>query len=182
MLASRLRPDRTARAPGGRGLLAVQWRSEDWQYNVPERAVGFNASEPDSLTQCAVWAAMAIRRALQEHNLSDAFLATDLRAGASGSYHGPRRRPARRALKALEARVPELSNARRRQLVAAIPDRGVQACLEAAVCTSARFLLATTERCTDCERARRCSKMSSAFGRAAVSSRRATHRPSAPLF
>ena len=169
------------------GLLAVQWRSEDWQYNLARGGGGGggggNVSDPSSLLPCARAAAASINRALRAKGpFAHAFLATDLRAGASGSYAGVRSSPARNALRVLEAAVPALRNGRRRALLAATGDRGVAACLESAIAVGAAFALATTERCDDCERARRCSKMSSAFGRALVARRLAYDRPSAPLF
>lgn len=54
--------------------------------------------------------------------------------------------------------------------------------MEAAICTEAQALLSTTDVCDDCAKARRCSKMSSAFGRHILDRRRAYRRASLPLF
>ena len=59
----------------GGGFLAVQWRSED------AGALAQNSS--GAFAPCAGWAADRINKELREGNLTAAFLATDLRRGAS---------------------------------------------------------------------------------------------------
>ena len=58
----------------------------------------------------------------------------------------------------------------------------MRASVEAAICTEAQALLSTTDACDDCAKARRCSKMSSAYGRHIIDRRRAYRRASLPLF
>ena len=62
------------------------------------------------------------------------------------------------------------------------PDAGVRANLEAAICAQSKLLLTTTSLCDDCAKARRCSKMSSAFGMDLLNTRVAYRRTSRPLF
>ena len=54
--------------------------------------------------------------------------------------------------------------------------------LEAAICAQSKLLLTTTSLCDDCAKARRCSKMSSAFGMDLLNTRVAYRRTSQPLF
>ena len=69
--------------PAAKGrFLAVQWRSEDWQKQVPKSV---DPASAEALRPCANWAASRIREEMRTHNLSEAFLATDLRVGASGT-------------------------------------------------------------------------------------------------
>ena len=132
------------------------------------------------LPACAGWAVERIRGAMAEHGLTDAFLATDLRSGASGTYAvGPAQAE---ALRVLHASVPSLDNSRLRAFIDAIPDAGVRANVETAICLKAVAVLATSSACRDCERARRCAKTSSGFGAYVVNRRRAYGRPTAPLF
>ena len=88
------------------------------------------------------------------------------------------------ALARLERAVPQLrpSASKLRAFVDALPDGGVRASLEAAGCAASTLLLATAAECDDCSKARRCSKMSSAFGSALIARRRAYGRPTEPLF
>ena len=51
-----------------------------------------------------------------------------------------------------------------------------------ALCLKATAVLATATECHNCARARRCAKMSSAFGAYVRDRRRAYRRPIAPLF
>eukprot|EP00966_Prymnesium_polylepis_P095252 2205975-Prymnesium_polylepis.1 len=67
-------------------------------------------------------------------------------------------------------------------MIDALPDAGVRAGVEAAICAQAQLLLSTTDACDDCKRACRCSKMSSAFGRHLLRRRAAYGRESLPLF
>ena len=107
-------------------------------------------------------------------------LATDLRNGSSGTYgHGEAQET---ALAALVAAVPALRTTRLRWLLDRIPDSGVRASVETALCTQATMVLTTTSACSNCGRAARCSKMSSAFGKYILSRRTAYHRPTEPLF
>ena len=114
--------------------------------------------------------------------VTSVYLATDLRSDASGTYLGPRRAAALAALRRFEKALPSARTPRLRAFIAAIPDAGVRAGVEAAICTEAQALLSTTDVCDDCAKARRCSKMSSAFGRHILDRRQAYHRASLPLF
>ena len=78
--------------------------------------------------------------------------------------------------------MPALRATRRRWLLDGIPDTGVRASVETAICTQATIALTTTSACRDCGRAARCSKMSSAFGKYILRRRTAYHRPTEPLF
>ena len=162
---------------GGR-FLAVQWRSEDWQKQV--RSYGGDPSAPDALHACARWAAAHIREEMAARNLTEAYLATDLREGASGTYAVGVAQA--EALRLLYQAVPRLNNPRLRAFIDAIPDAGVRANVETAVCLKATVLLATTGHCRDCAHAKRCAKMSSAFGHYIVERRQAFMRPTQPLF
>jgi hypothetical protein len=117
---------------------------------------------------------------MRKHNLSEAFLATDLRVGASGTYISGRAQES--ALRLLHRAVPTMRHAKLRAFIDAIPDAGVRANLETAICLKATAMLATTIRCKQCARARRCAKLSSAFGHYIVERRKAFHRPVEPLF
>ena len=114
------------------------------------------------------------------HNLTEAFLATDLRGGASVTYAAGAAQA--EALRVLYAAVPTLRNTRLRLFIDAIPDAGVRANVETAICLKATAMLATTGACKQCHRARRCAKMSSAFGHYIVERRSAYARPTEPLF
>ena len=182
----------------GGGVLAIQWRSEDWEKNVPGREVGGkdNASAPaGTLLRCALWAARRAKSAIEAEaarggsggsggggGIGLVFVATDLRSSASGTYLGPRRGAALAALRRLERALPAARSPRLRAFIDAIPDAGVRAGVEAAVCVEAKLLLSTTDACDDCAKARRCSKMSSAFGRHIIDRRRAYGRASMALF
>ena len=183
----------------GGGVLAIQWRSEDWEKNVPGREVGGkdNASAPaGTLLRCALWAARRARAVMAAEaarsgggggggggvGVGLVFVATDLRSSASGTYLGPRRGTALAALRRLERALPAARSPRLRAFIDAIPDAGVRAGVEAAVCVEAKLLLSTTDACDDCAKARRCSKMSSAFGRHIIDRRRAYGRASMALF
>ena len=171
-----------AEEPGAR-LLAVQWRTEDWEHNEPNGSAAYNSSSAASLTACAGWVARRLQRAMAQHRLTAVFVATDLRAGASGSYAGARRPAARAALLRLERLLPAVRQPRLNALIGTLPDSGMRANLEAAICARARLLLSSAaDACTDCAKARRCSKMSSAFGAHVLHRRNAYGRPSEPLF
>jgi len=174
---------RTAVAPDAASkLLAVQWRTEDWEHNVADRAQRYNSSERDSLLRCSIWAARRIRTVMAEHGLTHVFVATDLRTGASSTYYGARRPAAIAALRRLESAVPAARGGHLRAFLNALPDAGVRANLEAAICAQSKLLLTTTSLCDDCAKARRCSKMSSAFGMDLLNTRVAYRRTSRPLF
>ena len=164
---------------GGNGLrfLAVQWRSEDWQKQVPKTV---DPASPEALRPCANWAASRITAEMRKHNLTGAFLATDLRVGASGTYISGKAQA--EALRVLHKAVPSLRNSKLRAFIDAIPDAGVRANVETAICLKATAMLATTIRCKQCHHARRCAKLSSAFGHYIVERRKAFHRPVEPLF
>ena len=162
-------------AAGGR-FLAVQWRSEDWHKQLK----GVDSSSPTALQDCAHWAAARVLTFMAKHNLSEAYLATDLRGGASGTYATGVAQA--EALRILHTSVPRLQNPRLREFIDAIPDAGVRANVETAVCLKATAMLATTGSCFNCAHARRCAKMSSAFGHYIVERRRAFLRPTDPLF
>ncbi|KAL1507484.1 hypothetical protein AB1Y20_008320 [Prymnesium parvum] len=168
-----------AQLGGERSLLAVQWRSEDWDLSSRRRA---NASAPAALLRCATWAARRVRAALASRRLTAAFLATDLRPRASASYAGARQPAALAALRRLEAAVPQLRTPRLRQLLDAIADGGVRAAVEASICARAALLLSTAAACEDCRRARRCAKAGSAFAGYIARRREAYGREVAPLF
>ena len=172
----------TLLAPASGRYLAVQWRSEDWHRNYRDNGNSQNRTAAAALRACAGWAAAAIQREMRLHNLSAVFLATDLRAGASGTYHYSRRRSAEVALSALERAVPELSHPRLRAFIDSIDDAGVRANLEAAVCARATMMLTTTHSHRRLDRAARCSKLTSAYGTYIRRRRTAFHRPTAPLF
>ena len=159
-------------------FLAVQWRSEDWQKQV--RGGASAAAAPDALRPCAQWAVQRILSEMRQRNLSEAFLATDLRGGASGTYATGAAQAD--ALRMLHRAVPSMRNERLRSFIDAIPDAGVRANLESAICLKATAMLATTGRCRVCGRARRCAKMSSAFGHYIVERRKTFMRPTEPLF
>ena len=159
-------------------FLAVQWRSEDWQKQV--RGGASAAAAPDALRPCAQWAAARIKAEMAKHNLTEAFLATDLRGGASGTYATGAAQAD--ALRVLHRAVPSMRNERLRAFLDAIPDAGVRANLETAICLKATAMLATTGRCKSCGHARRCAKMSSAFGHYIVERRKTFMRPTEPLF
>jgi len=114
------------------------------------------------------------------HRLERAFIATDLRFGSSGTYQVGSAQQA--ALDTLYAAVPTLRNAQMHEFIDAIPDSGVRSNVEATICAKAKMLLATTHVCRNCGRAKRCSKMSSAFSQYIVSRRKAFQRPTEPLF
>ena len=78
--------------------------------------------------------------------------------------------------------VPRMRHTRLRTFIDAIPDAGVRANVESAICLKATAMLATTIRCKQCHRARRCAKLSSAFGHFIVDRRKAFHRPVDALF
>jgi hypothetical protein len=166
--------------PSAGGFLAVQWRSEDGaafaDTNETRAREGF--------APCAGWAAERIRRALREHNLTAAFLATDLRQGASSTYGVSAAHQA--ALSSLYAAVPALggeASARLRQLIDAIGDSGVRAGIEAAICVQGRALLSTAIVCHGCRHAVRCSKRGSAFAKYILQRRQDYARPPGePLF
>jgi hypothetical protein len=174
--------------PAARGrYLAVQWRTEDW--HVPygrgrhanaSAAPKLNHTAAAALLECAGWAAERVLATMAQQRLTEVVLATDLRRGSSGTYGHSEAQEA--ALAALEAAVPALRATRRRWLLDAIPDTGVRASVEAAICTQATMVLTTTSACRDCGRAARCSKMSSAFGKYILRRRTAYHRPAEPLF
>lgn len=105
-----------------------------------------------------------------------------MRRSRARSYFGPRQQATRAALAAFERAVPEARNPRLRTLISALPDTGMRAAVEAAICERAAVLLYTAAECVDCRRARRCSKMSSAFGLHLRLRRAAYARPSSPLF
>jgi hypothetical protein len=65
-------------------FLAVQWRSEDWQKQLKSSA-GTPTDAAHALRPCAEWAAERVLAIMAQHNLSEAYLATDLRGGASGT-------------------------------------------------------------------------------------------------
>ena len=164
--------------PSARGrFLAVQWRSEDWHRQLPKSV---DPAHPDALRPCATWAAARIAEEMRRHNLTEAFLATDLFAGASGTYIGGKAQA--EALRVLHRAVPSMRHAKLRAFIDAIPDAGVRANLEATICLKATSMLATTLHCKQCHRARRCAKLSSAFGHYIVERRKAFHRPVAALF
>ena len=163
-------------AANGR-FLAVQWRSEDWQKQLRG---GADHSSADALKPCAEWAVSHIRSEMKARGLTQAFLATDLRDGASGTYATGKAQE--EALRILYQAVPSLRNEKLRDFIDAIPDAGVRANLETALCVKATAMLATTGRCKNCHHARRCAKMSSAFGHYIVERRKAFHRPTEPLF
>ena len=117
---------------------------------------------------------------MSAHGLTDVFLATDLREGASSTYAHTEAQHA--ALSELEGAVPAMRNARLRALLDAVRDAGVRASIEAAVCTQASMMLTTTSNCRICRRAMQCSKMSSAFGKYILQRRKAYRRPTEPLF
>ena len=64
----------------------------------------------------------------------------------------------------------------------ALTDAGVRAGVEAAICARADLLLSTASPCDNCERARRCAKLSSAFGSHMVARRTAYGQPTEALF
>ena len=107
-------------------------------------------------------------------------LATDLRGGASGTYITGAAQT--EALRILYDAVPRLRNTKLREFVDAIPDAGVRANVETAICLKATAMLATTGSCHNCAHAKRCAKMSSAFGHYIVERRKAFLRPTEPLF
>ena len=158
----------------------MQWRSEDGgailNTNETTARAGF--------APCAGWAAERILRALREHNLSTAFLATDLRRGASSTYGVSGAQEA--ALAHLHAAVPALGGpaaVRLRQLIDAIGDSGVRAGIEAAICVRGTALLSTATVCRSCKRALRCSKYGSAFAKYILQRRQDFAMPPAqPLF
>ena len=150
-------------------LLQVQLGSADSERR--KRAV---ANESHTMRQCALWAAQRIRVVMATHGLTQAFLATDLRAGTSTTYENGAAQL--EALTALEEAVPPLRNDRLRGLLDAIADTGVRAGVETALCTQATFMLTTTTNCRNCRRAARCSKMSSAFGEHCIIMRTAGRR------
>lgn len=158
-------------------FLAVQWRSEDWQKQLPK---SIDPASPDALRGCANWAAARIRDEMRKHNLTEAFLATDLRVGASGTYISGRAQS--EALSVLHRAVPRMRHTKLRAFIDAIPDAGVRANVETAICLKSTAMLATTIRCRNCAHARRCAKLSSAFGHYIVERRKAFRRPIEPLF
>ncbi|KAL3931004.1 MAG: hypothetical protein SGPRY_001303 [Prymnesium sp.] len=168
----------------GKSLLAVQWRSEDWEYNdKPRPNEVANYSVVESLSRCALWAARRVRGVMRSHGLRLVFLATDLRPGASGSYIGGERGSvALEALRRFERMVPEARQPYLRGLIDAIPDAGVRSNLEATICAQAGVLLSTTHACQNCKRAKRCSKMGSAFAQYITRRRAVYGRPTFPLF
>lgn len=166
-------------APGADGrFLAIQWRSEDWHRQL--RGGDANASDPEALMPCAEWAASHARAIMAKHNISRVFLASDLYAGASGTY--VYKKPQKLALNYLHRTLPGLHQPRLRAFLDAIPDSGVRSNVEATICIKASVALTTTGRCTECARAKRCAKLSSAFGAYIVARRKAYQRPTKPLF
>ena len=129
--------------PAARGrYLAVQWRTEDW--HVPygrgrhanaSAAPKLNHTAAAALLECAGWAAERVLETMAQHRLTEVVLATDLRRGSSGTYDHSDAQEA--ALSALEAAVPALRATRRRWLLDGIPDTGVRASVETAICTQA---------------------------------------------
>ena len=82
----------------------------------------------------------------------------------------------------LHRAVPSMRHTELRAFIDAIPDAGVRANVETAIVLKATAMLATTIRCKQCHRARRCAKLSSAFGQYIVERRKAFYRPVEPLF
>ena len=117
---------------------------------------------------------------MRKYALTEAFLATDLRVGASGTYIAGKAQA--EALRVLYRAVPRMRNTKLRAFIDAIPDAGVRANLETAICLKATAMLATTIRCRNCAHARRCAKLSSAFGHYIVERRSAYARLTEPLF
>ena len=68
------------------------------------------------------------------------------------------------------------------QVLSQMKAAGVRANVETAICLKATAMLATTGSCHNCGHARRCAKMSSAFGHYIVQRRKAFLRPTDPLF
>uniref|UniRef100_A0A7S3AGY8 Uncharacterized protein n=1 Tax=Haptolina ericina TaxID=156174 RepID=A0A7S3AGY8_9EUKA len=141
-----------------------------------------NSSARDALTRCALWAGRRVKQVMAAHGFDQVYIATDLRAQASGSYAGARRPAAAAALARLERIVPNLQSTRLQALVGALGDAGVRAGVEAAICIRSDLLLSSSSPCMDCARARRCSKLNSAFGSHLVARRTSYQRPSEALF
>ena len=112
-----------------------------------------NASLPGTLLRCALWASRRAKETMRRLGVTSVYLATDLRSDASGTYWGPRRAAALAALRRLERALPAARTPRLRAFIAAIPDAGVRASVEAAICTEAQALLSTTDVCDDCAKA-----------------------------
>ena len=70
---------------------------QDWEYNLlpsgHRPGMGDplpNSSARDALTRCALWAGRRVKQVMAAHGFDQVYIATDLRAQASGSYAGAR--------------------------------------------------------------------------------------------